>query len=101
MLRGTGNQARLRYVTIDREAKDPGKRFVALYIDNVPGLTEFAAHSRDGLHWKTVAKIGDLRHFTGVSPTANPRYFLIEQRWTQTVLDSPAIAGSGEPRART
>jgi hypothetical protein len=81
VLRGEGTQARTRYVAINPYSAGPGKRFVTMYIDNVPGLTEFVGYSPDGIHWTTVAKLGDLRNVTGGPPTPNPRFFLIEQRW--------------------
>ena len=81
VLRGQGRQARMRYVSINPHAQNRDERFVALYIDNVPGLTEFAGVSPDGIHWKTTAKIGDLRNVTGGPPTPNPRFFLVEQKW--------------------
>ncbi len=84
VLRGEGKQARTRYVALNPYSTDPERRYVALYIDNVPGLTEFAAYSPDGLHWKTIAKIGDLRNTTGAAPTPNPAFFLLEQRWDPT-----------------
>jgi hypothetical protein len=81
VLRGEAAQARTRYVVRNPYSNDPAKKYVALYIDNVPGLTEFIAYSPDGLHWTTAIKIGDLRNVTGAPPTPNPRFFLIEQRW--------------------
>lgn len=81
VLRGEGTQARTRYVVRNPYSEDPAKRYVAMYIDNVPGLTEFIAYSPDGLRWTTAVKIGDLRNVTGGPPTSNPRFFLIEQRW--------------------
>jgi len=81
VLRGEGTQARTRYVVRNPYSDDPAKRYVAMYIDNVPGLTEFIAYSPDGLHWTTAVKIGDLRNVTGGPPTPNPRFFLVEQRW--------------------
>jgi hypothetical protein len=77
----------MRYVSLNPYAKGPADRFVMMYIDNVPGLTEFAATSPDGIHWTTTAKIGDLRNTTGGPPTPNPRYFLIEQKWDSSKLD--------------
>ena len=81
VLRGEGKVARTRYVVLNPRTDDPRRRFLALYIDNVPGLTEFAASSPDGLHWTTEKKIGDLRHVTGGRPSRNPPFFLIEQQW--------------------
>ncbi len=87
VLRGEGKQARTRYVAIAPNAATPDERFVAMYVDNVPGLTEFVATSPDGIHWRTVAKIGDLRDVVDGPPTANPRFFLVEQKWDVGVLD--------------
>ncbi len=87
VLRGQGRQARMRYVSPNPYAKGRDDRFVMMYIDNVPGLTEFAAVSPDGLHWTTTAKIGDLRNVTGGPPTPNPPFFLIEQKWDTSKLD--------------
>lgn len=81
VLRGDGKVARTRYVVLNPNQDDPQRRFLALYIDNVPNLTEFAASSPDGLHWTTEKKIGDLRHVRGGKVTANPPFFLIEQQW--------------------
>lgn len=81
VLRGEGRVARTRYVVLNPRTDDPQRRFLALYIDNVPGLTEFAASSPDGLHWKTEKKIGDLRHVRGGRASRNPPFFLIEQQW--------------------
>ena len=81
VLRGDGDVARMRYVALNPYSDEPDKKYVAMYIDNVPGLTEFAAYSPDGIHWTTVAKIGDLRGVTGGPPTANPPFFLVEQKW--------------------
>ena len=81
VLRGTGRVARTRYVVLNPRTDDPQRRFLALYIDNVPGLTEFAASSPDGLHWKTEKTIGDLRHVRGGHTSSNPPFFLIEQQW--------------------
>jgi hypothetical protein len=81
VLRGEGRQARVRYVSIYPYATSPDERYVAMYIDNVPNLTEFIAYSPDGLNWTTRIKIGDLRGVTGEPPTANPRFFLVEQKW--------------------
>ncbi len=87
VLRGEGRQARMRYVSLNPRPKGRADRFVMMYIDNVPGLTEFAGTSPDGIHWTTTAKIGDLRNVTGGPPTPNPPYFLIEQKWDTTKLD--------------
>lgn len=81
VLRGEGTQARTRYVVHNPYSDDPARKYVAMYIDNVPGLTEFIAYSPDGLRWTTAIKIGDLRNVTGDPPTPNPRFFLVEQRW--------------------
>lgn len=83
VLRGEGNVARTRYVVLNPNTDDPERRFLALYIDNVPGLTEFAGSSPDGLHWTTDKKIGDLRQVSGGDITANPPFFLIEQQWAK------------------
>ena len=83
VLRGEGKVARTRYVVFNPDRSDRQRRFLALYIDNVPGLTEFAASSPDGLRWTTEKKIGDLRHVTGGAETPNPPFFLIEQQWGQ------------------
>jgi len=87
VLRGEGRQARMRYVSLNPYATRADERFVMMYIDNVPNLTEFAAYSPDGLHWTTTAKIGDLRGVTGGPPTPNPRFFLVEQKWDTSKLD--------------
>lgn len=87
VLRGEGQVARTRYVVFNPSQDDPQRRFLALYIDNVPGLTEFAASSPDGLHWTTEKKIGDLRHTSGGSVTPNPPFFLIEQQWGKDPQD--------------
>ena len=87
MLRGNGKVARTRYVVLNPQTVDPKRRFLALYIDNVPGLTEFAASSPDGLHWLTEKKIGDLRHVREGEVTANPKFFLIEQQWSKDAND--------------
>ncbi|MBN2292617.1 MAG: hypothetical protein JXM70_09340 [Pirellulales bacterium] len=84
VLRGIGQEARTRYVARNPYSNDPQKKYVAMYIDNVPGLTEFAAYSPDGLNWTTANRIGDLRGCTGGPPTANPRYFLVEQKWAES-----------------
>ena len=81
VLRGDGRVARTRYVVFNPDTSDPKRRFLALYIDNVPGLTEFAASSPDGLHWTTEKKIGDLRRVSGGRTSRNPPFFLIEQQW--------------------
>ena len=81
VLRGEGTKARTRYVVRNPYSDDPAKKYVAMYIDNVPGLTEFIAYSPDAFHWTTAIKIGDLRNVTGGPPTPNPRFFLVEQRW--------------------
>jgi len=78
VLRGEGRVARTRYVVLNPGTGDLQRRFLALYIDNVPGLTEFAASSPDGLHWTTEKKIGDLRHVSGGSVTPDPPFFLME-----------------------
>jgi hypothetical protein len=87
VLRGEGNVARTRYVVLNPRTDDPKRRFLALYIDNVPNLTEFAASSPDGLNWITEKKIGDLRHVTGSNATSNPPFFLIEQQWGKDPKD--------------
>lgn len=87
VLRGEGKVARTRYVVFNPRTDDPKRRFLALYIDNVPGLTEFAASSPDGLHWTTEKKIGDLRHVSGGAVSANPPFFLIEQQWGKDPQD--------------
>jgi len=87
VLRGEGRQARMRYVSLNPYAEGPEQRFVTMYIDNVPGLTEFIAYSPDGLHWTTAVKIGDLRGVTGGPPTANPPFFLVEQKWDTSKVD--------------
>ena len=81
VLRGEGTQVRTRYVVRNPYSDDPARKYVAMYIDNVPGLTEFIAYSPDGLRWITAIKIGDLRNVTGGPPTPSPRFFLVEQRW--------------------
>ena len=81
VLRGDGTQARTRYVARNPYSDDRAKKFVGMYIDNVPGLTEFIAYSPDGIHWTTAVKIGDLRNVEGAAATPNPRFFLVEQRW--------------------
>jgi len=87
VLRGEGRQARMRYVSLNPYAEGPEQRYVTMYIDNVPGLTEFIAYSPDGLHWTTAMKIGDLRGVTGGPPTPNPRFFLVEQKWDTSKVD--------------
>lgn len=81
VLRGEGKVARTRYVVFNPDTSDRQRRYLALYIDNVPGLTEFAASSPDGIHWTTEKKIGDLRHVRGGPVSENPAFFLIEQQW--------------------
>lgn len=81
VLRGEGTSARTRYVVRNPYSDDPAKKFLAMYIDNTPGLTEYIAYSPDGLNWTTAIKIGDLRSVTGDKPTPNPRFFLVEQGW--------------------
>ena len=87
VLRGEGRQARTRYVSLNPYAKSRDERFVMMYIDNVPNLTEFIAFSPDRIHWTTTIKIGDLRGVTGGPPTPNPRFFLVEQKWDTSKLD--------------
>jgi len=87
VLRGEGRQARMRYVSLNPYATKSDQRLVMMYIDNVPGLTEFAGYSPDGIHWTTTVKIGDLRHVTGGPPTSNPPFFLIEQNWDNSKHD--------------
>ena len=43
VLRGAGKVARTRYVVLNPDTTDRARRYLALYIDNVPGLTEFVA----------------------------------------------------------
>ena len=81
VLRGSGKVARTRYVFYNPDQSNKQRKFLSLYIDNVPGLTEFLASSPDGLHWKTEKKIGDLRHVKGGKVSKNPPFFLIEQQW--------------------
>jgi len=83
VLRGEGPSARTRYVVRNPYSDDPARKFLAMYLDNTPGLTEYIAFSPDGLNWTTQIKIGDLRKVTGAKPTPNPRFFLVEQRWAQ------------------
>ena len=83
VLRGKGPSARTRYVVQNPYSDDPARRFMAMYIDNTPGLTEYIAYSPDGLNWSTANKIGDLRSVTGEKPTPNPRFFLVEQGWAR------------------
>ena len=87
VLRGEGKQARTRYVIFNPRRDQPHRRFLALYVDNVPGLTEFTASSADGLNWTTENKIGDLRHVRDGTVTANPPFFLIEQNWAKDPID--------------
>ena len=87
VLRGEGNTARTRYVVLNPNAESADEAFVAMYIDNVPNLTEFIATSPDGIHWETVHRIGDLRNVTGSPPTPNPPFFLVEQKWLVGELD--------------
>ena len=87
VLRGEGQVARTRYVVLNPDTTDRARRYLALYIDNVPGLTEFVASSPDGLHWKTEKKIGDLRNVRGGNVTKNPPFFLIEQQWGRDSQD--------------
>ncbi len=87
VLRGEGKFARTRYVVLNPQQDDAQRRFLAVYIDNVPNLTEFAASSADGLHWTTEKRIGDLRHVSGGKVTSNPRFFLIEQQWSKDAVD--------------
>ena len=100
VLRGKGNVARIRYVEFNPNTNDPQRRFLALYIDNVPGLTEFSASSPDGLHWKTEKKIGDLRHVTGGEVTSNPPFFLIEQQWVSDPNDGHRYRGIWRTESR-
>ncbi len=81
VLRGKGPSARTRYVVRNPYSDDPARTYLAMYIDNTPGLTEYIAYSPDGLNWTTSHAIGDLRSVTGKPPTANPRFFLVEQGW--------------------
>lgn len=81
VLRGEGPSARTRYVVRNPYSDDPARKFLAMYIDNTPGLTEYIAYSPDGLNWNTANKIGDLRSVTGEEPTSDPRFFLVEQGW--------------------
>jgi len=81
VLRGKGPSARTRYVVRNPYSDDPARKFLAMYIDNTPGLTEYIAYSPDGLNWTTANTIGDLRRVTGKPPTPNPRFFLVEQGW--------------------
>jgi len=101
VLRGEGKVARTRYVVRNPNTDDPKRRFLALYIDNVPGLTEFAAASPDGLHWTTEKKIGDLRHVSGGEATFNPPFFLIEQQWGKDPDDGHRYRASGGSKVRT
>jgi hypothetical protein len=87
VLRGEGQVARVRYVVRNPDPSELERRFLALYIDNIPNLTEFAASSPDGVHWKTEKKIGDLRHVRGGEVTTNPPFFLIEQQWIKDPVD--------------
>ncbi len=59
VLRGQGTSARTRYVIRNPYSDDPARKFLAMYIDNTPGLTEYIAYSPDGLNWTTATRIGD------------------------------------------
>jgi hypothetical protein len=100
VLRGEGKVARTRYVVFNPNTEEPSRRFLALYIDNVPGLTEFAASSPDGLRWMTEKKIGDLRRVTGGKVTPNPPFFLIEQQWIADPQDGHRYRGIWRTESR-
>jgi hypothetical protein len=100
VLRGDGKVARIRYVVPNPDPSDPRRRFLALYIDNVPHLTEFAASSPDGLHWTTEKRIGDLRKVTEGDITSNPSFFLIEQNWVTDTKDGHRSRGIWRTESR-
>ena len=73
-------------VDLDLHPPSPDRRFVMIYEDDLGNdrWSKFSAASEDGIHWKTLVELGDLRKSARTTPpTSSPRYVFVLQNWVK------------------